>query len=66
MRSTHDDGIVIRETGVLRVSVECLCSVVHRRPQEVAFQTQKKLEHLPIGLRSDLSAFLVKVALSPE
>ena len=39
MRRAHHDGIVIGQTGVLRVEVKGFCSGVHGRPQVVSLQS---------------------------
>ena len=65
VRCTHYDRIIVCKTGVFRVTVECLCTVVHCRPEEVAFQTQQQFEHLLICLRTHLAAFLVECLFSP-
>ena len=65
MRRTHHNGILICQTGILRIVIESLCTRMHGRPEVVGFQSEQQFENLLVGLGTNLASIFVKGLLCP-
>ena len=66
MRRTHHDGILICQTGILWIIIECLCARMHGRPEVVGLKAEQQFENLFVGLGANLSSFFIEGMLCPS